>query len=131
MPPTWSQWQDKCYNVHDTNATWEEGKQICVELGRVMVVPQSEEELQHLVNMSSCQWFWIGCNDLEVEGTWVCHDGEGTFDEQDKRWEDGQPRSVGGNENCAAGRLSGWFDIPCDYEDPVMLMCQRPVSKAL
>ena len=68
MPPTWSQWRDKCYKLHDTYATWEEGKRICVELGGGMVVPQFDEELQHFNNMSSCDYFWIGCNDLVAEG---------------------------------------------------------------
>ena len=72
-PPSWSQWQDKCYKMHDANVTWEEGKQICVELGGVMVVPQSEEELQHILNICSCQWpgFWIGCNDIQTEGLYT------------------------------------------------------------
>ena len=72
-PPTWSQWQDKCYKMPDADATWEEGRQICVELGGVMVVPQSNEELQHLVNICSCQWpgFWIGCNDIQTEGLYT------------------------------------------------------------
>ena len=69
-PPSWSQWQDKCYKMHDANVTWEEGKQICVELGGVMVVPQ-EEELQHLLAMCSCRWLWIGCNDIKTEGSYI------------------------------------------------------------
>ena len=67
-PPFWSQWRDKCYKMHDAKVPWEEGKQICVMLGGVMVVPQSEEELQHILNMFSCGKFWIGCNDIQTEG---------------------------------------------------------------
>ena len=67
-PPTWSQWQDKCYKMHDADVTWEEGKQICVAWGGVMVVPRFEGEMQHLDTMSSGQWFLIGCKDIQTEG---------------------------------------------------------------
>ena len=70
-PPFWSQWQDKCYKMHGADVTWEEGKQICVKLGGVMVVPYSEEQLQHILNMFSCDTFWIGCNDIQTEGLYT------------------------------------------------------------
>ena len=70
-PPTWSQWRDKCYKVHDADVTWEEGKQQCVELGGVMAVTQSKEELQHLLKMCSCARYWIGCNDIQTEGVYI------------------------------------------------------------
>ncbi|XP_071807952.1 C-type lectin domain family 4 member M-like [Asterias amurensis] len=127
-PPTWSQWQDKCYKMRDAVVTWEEGKQICVELDGVMVVPQSKEEFQHLVNMTSGQWFWIGCNDIQTEGTWVCLDGEGTIDTQDKRWVGGQPDN-NSNEDCAEGWATGWNDDVCGTTRK--LICQRPVLPAL
>ncbi|XP_071788498.1 C-type lectin domain family 4 member M-like [Asterias amurensis] len=122
--PLWSQWQDKCYKMHDANVTWEEGKQICVELGGVMVVPQSEVELQHLHNMCSCNWLRIGCNDIKTEGSWVCLDDEGTIDVQDKRWNDAQPNNYG-NQDCAAINASGWHDGDCGTKRK--LICQRPV----
>ncbi|XP_071807950.1 C-type lectin domain family 4 member M-like [Asterias amurensis] len=125
-PPTWSQWRDKCYKMHDADVPWEEGKQICVELGGVMVVPQYEEEIQHLKNMCSCDKFWIGCNDIQTEGTWVCLDGEGTIDVQDARWKDSEPNNVDGNEDCACtAGATGWNDIKC--ENRQTLICQKPV----
>ncbi|XP_071807916.1 CD209 antigen-like protein A [Asterias amurensis] len=116
--------------MHDADVTWEEGRQICVELGGVIVVPQSEKELQHLINMCSCQWpwFWIGCNDIDAEGTWVCL-GEGTIDVQDKRWMSGQPDNYKGNQDCAVGRDAGWNDGHCG--NTRKLICQRPVTPAL
>ena len=67
-PPFWSQWRNKCYKMHGADVTWEEGEQICVKLGGVMIVPQSKEELQHLINMSSVRHLLIGCNDIQTEG---------------------------------------------------------------
>ncbi|XP_071798326.1 CD209 antigen-like [Asterias amurensis] len=128
-PPTWSQWQDKCYKMHDADVTWEQGRQICVKLGGLMVVPQSNKELQHLHNMCRCQewpWFWIGCNDIQTEGTWVCLDGDGTIDVQDKRWNDAQPNNYDDNEDCAVGSITlGWNDGICGTARK--LICQRPV----
>ncbi|XP_071807978.1 C-type lectin domain family 4 member M-like [Asterias amurensis] len=115
--------------MHDVVVTWEEGKQICVELGGMMVVPQSEEELQHIINMCSCQawpWFWIGCNDIQTEGTWVCLDGE-IFDVQDEMWSDSEPNNSN-NEDCAVGVGSGWFDWQCDRTSKSI--CQRHASPA-
>ncbi|XP_071797159.1 C-type lectin domain family 4 member M-like [Asterias amurensis] len=135
-PPTWSQWQDKCYKVHDADVTWQEGKQQCVELGGVMVVTQSKEELQHLLNMCSCRQYWIGCNDIQTEGTWVCL-GEGDIGVDDNRWYSRQPDNQHGDQSCAevydypAGSTSaGWHDRECNL--PRKVICQRPkVSSAM
>ncbi|XP_071807976.1 C-type lectin domain family 4 member M-like [Asterias amurensis] len=108
--------------MHDNAVAWEEGKQICVEMGGVMVVPQSKEELQHILNMFNGQSFWIGCTDIVTEGTWVCFGG-GTIDKQDERWAAGEPNS-NGNEDCALGVGSGWLDFGCDGY--FKFICQRP-----
>ncbi|XP_033645259.1 C-type lectin domain family 4 member M-like [Asterias rubens] len=127
-PPAWSQWQDKCYKMHDAYVTLEEGKEICVEMGGVMVVPQSKEELQQLLNMFSVQRFWIGCNDVETEGTWECLD-EGTIEVQNEMWADGEPNNDYANELCAVGSASGLHDVSCYPSEK--LICQRPVAPAL
>ncbi|XP_071807971.1 C-type lectin domain family 4 member M-like [Asterias amurensis] len=110
--------------MHDVKVTWEEGKQICVELGGVMVVPQSKEELQHILNMCSCDVFWIGCNDIDAADTWVCF-GEGTIDVHDERWMDSEPNNSKGPEDCAEGWAKGWNDNDCGTQRRVI--CQRPV----
>ncbi|XP_071807975.1 CD209 antigen-like protein C [Asterias amurensis] len=124
-PPSWSQWRDKCYKMHNASVTWEEGKQICVELGGMMVVPQ-EEELQHILNMCISGRFWIGCNDMAIEGTWECLDGGETFGRGSNRWAYGEPSN--GIEDCVEGRASGWNDLPCNVRKD--LFCQRPVAPA-
>ncbi|XP_071800049.1 snaclec 27-like [Asterias amurensis] len=128
-PPTWSQWQEKCFKMHDGYGTWAEGKQICVESGGVIAVPQSEEELQHLLNMCGFKWIWIGCSDIQTEDTWVCLNGEGTIDKQDKRWAYGEPDGRGGlDEDCAAAvDVYGWHDRECD-SGYISIICERPVA---
>ena len=49
--------------------------------------------------------------------------GEDTIDEQDERWAAGEPNSKG-NEDCALGADSGWYDYGCDVY--TNLICQRP-----
>ena len=66
--------------------------------------------------------------DFPCSGTWVCLDGEG-IDVQDKRWNDGEPNNVYGNEDCAVGVDLGWFDLPCDHTRKSI--CQRHASPAL
>ncbi|XP_071807129.1 CD209 antigen-like protein C [Asterias amurensis] len=123
-PPNWSQWQDKCYMVSEYSYPWDECNDMCVGFDGMMVVPQTDEELQHLINLCSCYSFWIGCSDIETEGTWVCLD-EGAIEVQDKRWMDGQPNS-NGNEDCAKGLAAGWKDWNCGTSQ--RLICQRPVT---
>ncbi|XP_071808092.1 CD209 antigen-like protein D [Asterias amurensis] len=96
-------------------------------MGWVMIVPQSKEELQHLHKMFSGQRFWIGCHDIETEGTWECL-GEGTFEVDTEMWAYSEPNNYA-NGNCALGSAFGLHDVDCDSLQK--LVCQRPVAPAL
>ena len=61
-------------------------------------------------------------------GTWECL-GEGTIEEQNEMWDDGEPDSADGNEDCAAVIASGLHDVKCYRSEK--LICQRPVAPAL
>ncbi|XP_038054874.1 perlucin-like protein [Patiria miniata] len=123
-PPAWSQWGDKCYKKLSKNLPWAEAKQECIKMGSVLVMPQSQEETDFLLK-NVHHWFWINCNDLQVEGTWVCQDG--TTDVKYRNWGNWQP-SNGIREDCGAMRDSGdWNDVPCENLAPVI--CQRPAPQ--
>ena len=65
-PPEWSRWEDKCYRATG-RLTWHQAKQECIQMGSVLVVPQSREETDFLLSFVDMT-FWIDCNDLEREG---------------------------------------------------------------
>ncbi|XP_038055980.1 hepatic lectin-like [Patiria miniata] len=112
-PPAWSQWGGKCYKQLSENLPWAEAKQECIKMGSILVMPQSQEETDFLLK-NVYHWFWINCNDLQVEGTWVCQDG--TTEVEYRNWGNWQP-SNGIREDCGAMRDSGdWNDVPCSWE---------------
>ncbi|XP_038055982.1 low affinity immunoglobulin epsilon Fc receptor-like [Patiria miniata] len=126
-PPAWSQWGDKCYKKLSKNLPWAEAKQECIKKGSVLVMPQSQEETDFL-QKNVYLWFWINCNDLQVEGTWVCQDGTTDVEYRNWRVEPAEPNNYGGGEDCAVVRRAGdWNDVECDSQIPTI--CQRPAPQ--
>lgn len=58
-------------------------------------------------------YWWIGLNDLSVEGTWEWIDGSAvTYTE----WDSGEPSNSGGGEDCVhfiANQGTEWNDLGC------------------
>ncbi|XP_038054873.1 C-type lectin domain family 6 member A-like [Patiria miniata] len=122
-PPAWSQWGDKCYKKLSENLPWAEAKQECIKMGSVLVMPQSQEETDFL-QKNVYYWFWINCNDLQVEGAWLCQDS--TTDVEYRNWGKGEPSST--SEDCAVVTNRGdWNDVSCDDLSPVI--CKRPAPQ--
>ncbi|XP_022107983.1 C-type lectin domain family 4 member E-like [Acanthaster planci] len=92
-------------------------------MGSVLVMPQSQEETEFLLNL--IYYFWINCNDIEVEGSWECKDG--TTDVKYRNWRAGEPGFSGIWEDCAATDKKGWNDVPCSDLSPVI--CERPTPR--
>ncbi|XP_022089688.1 mannose-binding protein C-like [Acanthaster planci] len=126
-PPTWSPWGDKCYKVTKSQTlAWQEAKEACLALGGAMVVPCSDEETMFLETLQSQTW--IGCNDLQTEGTWVCREGA-TYVAY-RNWDKREPNNVKGLEHCAVIKKCGrWTDVPCDEQYPAV--CTRPTQHKL
>ncbi|XP_022095913.1 asialoglycoprotein receptor 2-like [Acanthaster planci] len=126
--PPWIQWGGKCYQAVMEELTWFEAKDECVQMGGVLVVPQSDEETGFLLLLTQSD-FWVNCNDLRKEGTWVCLDG---VDEVEYRnWEVRnylQPDNYGGNENCAEvySVFGTWNDLPCEMK--LLAICSHATS---
>ncbi|XP_038071230.1 asialoglycoprotein receptor 2-like [Patiria miniata] len=99
-PPTWYQWGRKCYKAITERLTWSEAKDECIEMGSVLVMPQSQEETEFLVQLQQSN-YWINCNDLQEEGTWKCENDEVEFRNwlTSPQWP--QPDNWGGIEHCA------------------------------
>ncbi|XP_038075101.1 lactose-binding lectin l-2-like isoform X2 [Patiria miniata] len=128
-PPTWYQWGRKCYKAITERLTWSEAKQECIKMGSVLVVPQSQEETEFLLQLvpSEPSGFWINCNDLEEEGAWKCQDG--TDEVEYRNWFPGQPDNRG-EEDCALVIMPAaiWNDASCDLLRRSVI-CIRPAPQ--
>ena len=71
-PSAWSQWGDKCYRKLPVNLPWAEAQEECIKMGSVLVMPQSQEEIEFL-QRNVYFWFWINCNDIQREGMSKCN----------------------------------------------------------
>ena len=73
-PSTWIQWGGNCYKSTGQALNWTQSKEECVQMGGIMVVPQSERETQFLLQFMPAEagawgaWIWIDCNDIQVQG---------------------------------------------------------------
>ncbi|XP_038070747.1 perlucin-like protein [Patiria miniata] len=127
-PPTWYQWGRKCYKAITERLTWSEAKDECIKMGSVLVMPQSQEETDFLLQLQQSN-FWINCNDLQDEGTWKCENDEVEF----RNWSTGpqwlQPDNLNG-EHCAmvwVDQEGKWNDVRCDSQLPAI--CNQPAPQ--
>ena len=75
-----------------------------------MASPDTKDELDFMVDLMG-ELFWINCNDMEVEGQWVCANG-GQYDINLYRLS--SDKSTGTLENCAGMATDGfWRDLRC------------------
>ena len=73
-PSTWIQWEGNCYKATGQALTYTQAREECVQMGGMMVVPQSDSETQFLLQFMPeaagewGSWILIDCNDIQVEG---------------------------------------------------------------
>ena len=75
--------------------------------------------------------FWMGVNDIALEGNWIWMDGE-RASSSELIWRSGEPNNIGGNEDCVAvvgigePRTVGlaWDEI-CTRKHPAL--CEKPL----
>jgi hypothetical protein len=98
------------------DVSWEVGRQRCAEMFAADLVTIDNGVVNAFMVERAppgpTSW-WIGLNDLEVEGTFVWPDGSpATY----TNWNDGEPNNANGIEHCVelSSTTGGWNDIPCD-----------------
>ncbi|XP_071807619.1 C-type lectin domain family 6 member A-like [Asterias amurensis] len=117
---TWSQWEDKCYKVTE-QLPWDKAKQECIKMGGVLVVPQLDGETDFLLKLYN-QGFWIGCNQHNNPGIWICK--EGNTELQNRNWNGGNPINSSGNCSVIQKRGAGKWDAQA-CTTPFVGMCKR------
>ena len=117
-PESWHHWGDSCYRITDSNVLWSNAGDECGKLDGVLAAPSSSQENNVILDLiENNEEVWIDCNDLEVEGTWECK--EGNVEVSYRNGGDGEPNNYLGNEHCALiskmyGNRRQWLDGTCD-----------------
>ncbi|XP_048780982.2 echinoidin-like [Ostrea edulis] len=136
----WTKFQESCYLFASDQASWPEAAAFCVTMNSNLVEIESatenafiEGELKiihghdsHAQNQNEVS-YWLGGNDLEVEGTfkWARSGESVTFTD----WNPGQPDDFHSGEDCM--ELQGamdyhWNDLPCTARH--RFICESPVT---
>lgn len=106
----------KNYSLWLTHCNWQDAVDRCSAMGGTLGLPTSDEEQEALSTallQEMDQNWWIGANDIAVEGQWKTSDGKPV---QYFRWGSDQPGDSD-KQNCVviAENLSGkWNDKPCE-----------------
>ncbi|XP_033633182.1 lymphocyte antigen 75-like [Asterias rubens] len=114
----WAEYNSKCYFAGVSRKSWYDAELYCETQGGSLVTVDDEAEHEFLVRigrwaMPSDEWFWIGINDIQNEGTWVNVDqSNATYN----RWRSGEPNG-GDIENGAIMSVYDnldWLDYTVD-----------------
>ncbi|XP_044222248.1 CD209 antigen-like protein E [Thunnus albacares] len=121
-----------CYLISTKSGSWEKGRKDCRARGADLVVIDSYEEQEFLINITK-QASWIGLSDREKEGTWKWTDGTPLTQAY---WATNQPDSGGedmqwGEEDCVTvipqlPTTYSWDDLSCDA--PRQWICEKILS---
>uniref|UniRef100_A0A287D7H5 CD209 antigen-like protein A n=1 Tax=Ictidomys tridecemlineatus TaxID=43179 RepID=A0A287D7H5_ICTTR len=114
-PWDWTFFQGHCYFFSKSQRNWHDSVTACQEEGAQLVVINSAEEQNFLLQISKNKGStWMGLSDLNEEATWHWVDGS-PLSPSLTYWNEGEPNNVG-EEDCAEITDSGWNDAKCDAE---------------
>ncbi|XP_023194031.1 macrophage mannose receptor 1-like [Xiphophorus maculatus] len=111
----WREYESKCYFFSTDTKTWTEANAYCIEQGSNLMSIQDIQERLWVRTQIGIEIFWIGLNDLVIEGVWEWSDGK-PFIEYLSYWMSGQPDNFNEMEHC--GEVVGydfghWNDDNC------------------
>jgi cysteine-rich repeat protein len=120
-----------CYRLIASSATWHDARDGCTSLspGYDLAAISSDVELAFVVSQlptpPSSTRFWIGANDLQVEGTFTWSNGEPWGF---TAWATDEPNDTNMNEDCGEMRTYTtewlWNDLACDSTTPTAFLCE-------
>jgi hypothetical protein len=97
-------------------ASWQGGQEQCNALFEADLVTIASGVVNSFLVENAPEGppsWWIGLNDIAVEGMFVWPDGTpATY----TNWNEGEPNDAGGIEDCVeiGSATGGWNDVPCD-----------------
>ncbi|XP_045180015.2 C-type lectin domain family 4 member M-like isoform X2 [Mercenaria mercenaria] len=117
---------DMCYHISHDTETWIDALVTCDKLyGAQLVEIETAKENDYLVNKTSGlrAKFWVGGNDLQVEGQWKW--ATSNEDVQFTAWGH-HPSNSNRNENCMEIAGLTWNDNQCDRSQ--RYICEKPLN---
>ncbi|XP_046698946.1 hepatic lectin-like [Silurus meridionalis] len=110
----WKYYNSSFYYISTVIKNWNESRQDCINRGADLVIINSTEEEEFILNQLNNSEAWIGLNDIETEGEFKWVDGSPLTTQF---WHMGEPNNLGNDEDCAAilsDRFAKkWNDYPC------------------
>ncbi len=104
------------YLLCDFTRTWNQARSYCSTRGYHLITINDADEnlwINGYVDLFSTERWWMGFNDIAVEGQWEWEDGTPV---SYTIWHPGEPNNLGGIEDCGQfNRFQGptWNDEPC------------------
>merc|ERR1719495_833466 len=124
----WPEWimpddSSYCYHMSTSKMNWTQAIEYCHEKSGYLAeikVPGEERILEGILDKEIS--YWIGLNDLAVEGQFEWAESKSPLGWSD--WFPGQPGAAGGTENCVLMYKDdegwtnrwGWNDVPCLWD---------------
>ena len=136
-PPDWHRYGESCYFIIKDKMDWYKARSTCVESRANLAIPNLQSEQDYIWKLYLKQFdqnpftdLWIGCNDIEVEGTWQDCPLRGEPDAYEN-WADREPNNLF-DEDCGSmvvAKNGNWDDKLCSssiYQ--FHAVCERPIT---
>ena len=129
-PENWVKHGSSCYFWVITGRSWDDAAYNCRQHGGQLAVIESEEENTFVASMRNSQMddaeVWLGCNDTDVEGTFMCIAEGGVQPIGYINWATGQPSNKNGDHHCLIMKTKsgGWYDKNCE-DTEFFAVCKR------
>ncbi|XP_046698911.1 CD209 antigen-like isoform X1 [Silurus meridionalis] len=114
------------YSISTENKDWTRSRQDCIDRGADLVIINSPEEEEFIVNQLNNKEAWIGLSDIETLQVWKWVDGSPLTT---AFWYEGEPNNIN-DERCVKIetdlRGKQWNNVPCS--STLSWICEKNVS---